>query len=227
MKKYFHILFDADNTLFDFDKSEETAFDLAVSKTALKVTPEVCADYHEINESLWKLLEKGGIERSRLKTERFRLLFEKHGITDDSYLSAANDYIYFLGLQTFEIDGVYEMLSRLKDHYGIYVITNGLTSVQESRFSRSRLTTLTNGAFISEKIGFAKPEKSYFDCVISSIGDRDLSHYIVVGDSLTSDIDGAIAYGIDCIWYNRNGASPSGRCPTYTVSKITDVEKIL
>jgi YjjG family noncanonical pyrimidine nucleotidase len=227
MSKYKYILFDADNTLFDFDKCEKEAFKEAFGISGLSYSDEIYEEYHIINNGLWKLLEKGGIERSKLKTERYRLLFEKFGVTDNSYIEVAKRYEQCLGMQTFEIEGVFELLTGLSRDFQIYVITNGLTSIQESRFSRSRITPLVKDVFISEKVGFAKPDKRYFDYVVSHVGDTDISKYIVVGDSLTSDIDGAIAYGIDCCWYNRSGASSNGRLPTYEITDIMAVKTIL
>lgn len=227
MSEYKYILFDADNTLFDFDKCETEAFKLAIAKSGVEFSDELYATYHVINERLWKLLEQGGIERATLKTERYRLLFEKYGIERDIYRDVAKDYEHLLGDQIFEIDGVYELLMRLGKRFDIYVITNGLTSVQESRFSKSRITCLVKDVFISENVGYAKPDKKYFDHVLSVVGDPDISKYIVVGDSLSSDIDGAINYGFDCCWYNRNSSDRCGRTPTYEISDITQIEAIL
>ena len=227
MNKYKYILFDADNTLFDFDMCERGAFSAALSDSSLVYSDSVYSDYHNINDSLWRLLEKGGIERDLLKSERFRLLFVKYGITDVDCAAFASKYERLLGEQTYEIEGVFDLLGRLSKKYDIYVITNGLTNVQENRFSKSRMTVYFKDIFISEKVGFAKPDKKYFDHVISSVGDPDLSRYIVIGDSLTSDIDGAINSGIDCCWYNRKGIPLEGRRPTYIIEDILSVETVL
>lgn len=227
MGKYNYILFDADNTLFDFDRCEKGAFKASLTGYPLEYSEEIYQNYHHINDGLWKLLEKGAIERSTLKSERFRLLFSKYGVTDVDCVAFASRYEQMLGEQFYEIDGVYELLGRLSRDYDIYVITNGLTNVQENRFSRSRMTKYFKDVFISEKVGYAKPDKRYFDYVIASVGDPDLSRYIVIGDSLTSDIDGAINSGIDCCWYNRKGIGSEGREPTYTVEDILSVETVL
>lgn len=227
MAKYKYLLFDADNTLFDFDKSEKEAFRMALEGSELGYSDEVYTRYHVINDGLWKLLEVGGTDRQTLKTERYRLLFEEFGIEGDGYLETASNYERCLGLQAFEIDGVYEMLCRLSEKYEIYLVTNGLTSVQESRLSRSRLSHFFKRVYISEKVGVAKPDPAFFDYVISDIGDPDRSGYLVIGDSPSSDIDGAINSGIDCCWYDRRGVGDCGRITTYTVTNITDTEAVL
>ena len=227
MEKYKYLLFDADNTLFDFNRCEREAFILAMDASGIEFSEDLYAEYHVINDGMWKQLEKGLIERSVLKTERFRVLLANAGIVDDRYVETARCYEGFLGRQTFEINGAYELLQKLHGKYKIFIITNGLTAIQEMRFSLSRLTALTDGVFISEKVGYAKPDKRYFDRVISAAGDEDVSKYLVIGDSLTSDIDGAIAYGIDCCWYNRSRSSPDGREVTYEIFDITELETVL
>lgn len=227
MNKYKYLLFDADNTLFDFNRCERSAFRLALEGSALAYSDEVYSLYHKINDDLWKVLEKGGIDRKALKTERYRRLFERCGAVGDGYVEVAKRYEKYLGEQTFEIDGVYEMLSDVRCDHKIFVITNGITSVQENRFSKSRLTSLIDGLFISEMIGFSKPDPKFFDEVVSKIGDEDKSSYLVIGDSLTSDIDGALRYGFDCCWYNREGSDAMGREPTYIIDDITDIRTVL
>lgn len=226
MKEYKYILFDADNTLFDFDRCENEAFKHALSAFCVKYTEDIYNSYHEINECLWKKLELGLVHRDTLKTERFRLLLEKYEITFVDHKEMAQVYETDLGKQCFEIDGAYDTVRRLSDKYDIYIITNGLTAVQKSRFSLSRITQYIKRVFVSEEVGCPKPEKLYFDRVLGYIG-ADPNECIVVGDSLTSDIDGAINSGIDCIWYNRKGEDASGRCPDYIVDSISAVERIL
>ncbi|MBR6918226.1 MAG: YjjG family noncanonical pyrimidine nucleotidase [Clostridia bacterium] len=224
---YKYILFDADNTLFDFDKCEYEAFVQAVTSFGIEFSDDLYSDYHIINDRLWKMLELGGIKRDVLKTERYRILLEKCGRNDVSCKELAKKYELCLGNQCYEIDGVYKLLGDLSGEYKLYLITNGLTNVQESRLSLSRLTKYFTDVFISEKVGVAKPDPRFFDHVISSVGDGDLTKYLVVGDSLTSDIDGAIKYGIDCCWYNRTASDSAGRSPRYIIDDITKLKTVL
>lgn len=227
MKKYEYLLIDADNTLFDFDRCERAAFNIALNECGIPSSDGIYEEYHLINDSLWKLLEKGGITREALKTERYRILFERHGITDGSHLNVAGAYERALGRQVFEIPGSYELLKKLFGKVRTFVVTNGLTSVQSSRFSISRLTPFIEKVFISEAMGAAKPDPGFFDGVIDEIGDGDLSKYLVVGDSLSSDIDGAIRYGIDSCWFSPRGGDCGGRCPTYVIGDLSELDGIL
>lgn len=226
MKDYKYLLFDADNTLFDFNKCENEAFKLAVTPFGVEYTDEIYAMYHIINDNLWKLLEKGGTTRDELKVERYRQLFEALGCDADC-VSVAKSYEKCLGNQHFEIEGNYDVVKKLYGKYKLYVITNGLTTVQNSRFSKSRLTPLFEKIYISEQMGASKPSSAFFDEVIRDIGDSELSHYLVIGDSLTSDIDGAIGYGIDSCWYNRDLSDSGGRDITYEIKEMSELLSIL
>lgn len=223
---YKYLLFDADNTLFDFDKCEEEAFKETFSLCQIQFSEEIYEEYHVINNNLWKLLEAGGISRESLKFERFARLFLKNDIPVDCH-KVACIYEKMLGEMTFEISGNFDIIKKLSESYQLFVITNGLTSVQENRFSKSRFTPFFKKIFISEKIGFSKPSKLFFDEVIKYISDFDLSHYLVIGDSLTSDIDGAIGAGIDSCWYNRYAADGNGRNITYEITEMSQLMELL
>lgn len=226
MRKYKYLLFDADNTVFDFDMCEREAFKSALASYNVEYNDEVYSIYHVINDNLWKMLERGMTTRDELKFERFKQLLNAVG-SDADYRAIASKYEKSLGEQTFEIEGNFDVLKNLSRNYQMYVITNGITDVQESRFSRSRLTTFFKSIYISEKLGVSKPAKQFFDYVLSDIGDNDLSRYLVIGDSLTSDIDGAVNCGIDCCWYNRFHLSADGRTVTYEISEMSEIYNIL
>ncbi len=85
----------------------------------------------------------------------------------------------------------------------LYSITNGVSATQKSRLSKSGLDKVMDGVFISEDIGTQKPFLKFFECVFESIGEKDKSKIIVVGDSYGSDIKGACNAGLDCVWFNR------------------------
>lgn len=227
MKKYKFLLLDADNTLFDFDKCEAHAFKKAFEDNGESYTDEVYSLYHVINDNIWKELEKGLITRDELKVERYRRLYEALNIEGDGYKTLSSIYEKRLSEQYFELEGSFEMLSALYDDYELYVVTNGITRVQESRFASSRITQLLKKIYISEKMGVSKPNPAFFDMVISDIGEIDRSKYLVIGDSLSSDMDGAIASGIDSCWYNPSQADSKGRNVTYNVKSFDEILNIL
>lgn len=225
--QYKYLLFDADNTLFDFNRCENEAFKLAIGSFNIEYTDEIYSEYHNINDGLWKALEKGLTTRDELKVLRYKLFLEKFGVSNVDFRDLALKYEELLGKQSFEIDGAYGLLKSLHGDFEIYVITNGITRIQNDRFSRSRLTQFIDKIYISEQMGVSKPSELFFDKVINDIGDEDREKYLVIGDSLTSDIDGAINAGLDNIWFNPKGDDASGRAPKYVINDLHEINSIL
>ncbi len=229
MNNYKYLLFDADNTLFDFNKAERAAF-LSLSR----VSPDVFKDehyesYHKINDSMWKSLERGEITKSHLKTLRFQKLYESFGHSaDPEFVShTAKEYESALGNGRFLIDGATEILEYLFPNYKIHIITNGLKEVQTNRFVGSGIEKYISTLFISEEIGYEKPDERFFNTVFDSIGDFDKRKYLVIGDSLSSDIKGAVSYGIDCVHFDPKGNGSAEFAVNYSIQKLNELKNIL
>lgn len=233
MNKYQYILFDADNTLFDFSLAEYNSFQSACSAADTEFTEQLYRAYSAINDSLWKRLEKKEVTVDFIKTERFRrLLTEYLGFPDnEETLEKAEfwreNYMSNLSRQSCLIEGAEEICAGLSRKYKLYIVTNGISQIQRSRFTPSKIYKYIKELFISEEIGVAKPSKEYFDFVIDRIGDVNRTKYLVIGDSLTSDCDGAIASGLDICFYNPKNLPSNGRQLTYNITKLSELNDIL
>jgi len=232
MKKYEYLLFDADNTLYDFSLAEKNAFRETCLIKNLPYDETIYRNYSEINDGLWKKLERKEVNLEFLKVERFRLLLISLGrIENDEMLADAADmsilYMENLGKQTCLVDGAKEICPVLSKKYKMYIITNGISRIQRARFDNSEIRGYFEELFISEEIGYSKPSPAYFDHVLEKIGDADRSKYLVIGDSLTSDCDGAIASGIDICRFNPKSEDDNGRKLTYTVKRLAELCDIL
>lgn len=214
--KYTTILFDADGTLLDFHRCEREAVAEAFAAMGVTADGGMLDEYSRINDSLWKALERGEIEKSRLIYHRFELFYEKYGVSADAKLTA-KEYMRTLAQKAYLIDGAEELCASLFGRAKMYIVTNGVRSNQESRLALCGLLKYFDGVFISELTGFEKPQVEFFDHVAAHIPDFDPSKTIIVGDSLTSDIQGGISYGIDTCWYNPKGL----RAPDKFTGKIT------
>jgi len=199
------VLLDADETIFDFKKAEAHSFKLMLESFGIDYTEERLARYSAINLSLWKALERGDVTRERLKTLRFEQFFSEIGVTDIDAVAVNDCYLTNLSNSTFMIDGAEEFVKELHKYCRIYLATNGLTKAQTGRFSQSAVKDDIDGVFISEQMGFAKPDKAYFDFIFKEIGTEDRSRAIIVGDSLTSDMQGGKNAGIKTCLYSRSG----------------------
>lgn len=124
------------------------------------------------------------------------------------------------------ISGALEVISELSERYAVYIITNGITNVQSTRLANSPLAPYIGKMYISEALGYDKPDSRYFDAVISDIG-CTAEECVVIGDSLTSDIDGALGYGIDCIYYDPRHNGCGGREVLHTVDDLKQLTDLL
>jgi len=225
MKKYRYLLLDLDNTLFDFDRAEETAFYAAFSASGLTADGAVYEAYHEINDRLWKQLERGEVTRERLKHLRYEQLFAHFGWEDNGRSQKiSEDYFALLSEQSFLLPGAEEVCRQLREEYILYIITNGTYSVQLRRFCGSPVEPYITKMFVSEKLGAAKPSREYFEKVIRAVGDEDLSRYCVIGDSLSSDIAGAAAMGMDAVWLDRSGKGDTRGLPVVHI--LQDIRQL-
>ena len=214
-KRFDIVLLDADETVYDFQLAEKTAVSRTLAHFGVEPTDEVVSLYSACNLWCWKALERGELAREALKSQRFAMLFEKLGREPVDF-SAVNDmYLENLALCGFMLPGATEFVKKLHEEYDvkIYLATNGLTVPQTGRYVRSGIDRYVDGIYISEQIGASKPTKEYFDHIFADLGVTDKSRVIILGDSLTSDMQGGRNAGITTCRYLREG-EPDGdpRC---------------
>ena len=225
MRKYSVVLFDIDDTLLDFPKSEKEALCEAFMLSEVELNEEMITVYQKINYELWKALERGEIERDELMTRRFEDFAKFYGL-DIDFLKVANDYLDCLGKKIYFIEGARELLEALYGKVRMYIVTNGLAKVQNSRYKLTGFDKIFDGMFISQEVGANKPDNRFFEYVAEHIVGFEKEKTIIVGDSLSSDIAGGINFGIDTCWYSAKGMTPKIQ-PTYTVDSLDKVLPIL
>lgn len=225
--KYETILFDVDDTLLDFGITEKEALNKAFLKFGL---PTGLVDYHdsyrEISNVLWQDLEQGSITLAELGVERFRRLFLKHDININAEMFN-RVYLRYLGKEVHLIEGAEEVCTALSNRR-LAIITNGFKEVQISRLKASPLSDMFEYLIISEEVGYPKPEKEIFDYAFSKLQITNKDNVLIVGDSLTSDIQGGNNYGIDTCWFNPyQKENNTDIIPTYEISKLAELIHIL
>lgn len=226
MKRYTTIYFDLDNTLLDFTKSEHTAITKLLKLYNLPSDEETARLYSKINLSFWKAFERGEIKKEEIFSGRFKKLLEILGEQRDEQ-AMGEDYFKFLSEGYDVVEGAFEVLKYLRDKgYKIYATTNGVAFTQYKRIKNSGLEPLFDGIFVSEEAGHQKPEKEYFDFVIENTDEKDRNSILVIGDSQSSDILGALNAGLDSCWYNPNGGENQYNSK-YIIRNLFDIKKIL
>ncbi len=223
MKKYTTLLFDNDNTLMDFYASERQAIEQTSTAFGVEYNDSIGRLYSEINDSYWKRFEKGEIRREEIKVGRFKTFVERLSLSGDPE-EMANYYFEALSNASILLEGAKELCQKLCRQYKMYLITNGSTYVQKKRLSASPITPLFKGVFISEEMGVKKPDREFFDIVLSRIEEKDKSKICVVGDSMSSDILGGINAGLDTCFFNRGDKKIY--TPTYEVKSFKEMEEL-
>lgn len=206
MGNYTTILWDLDQTLLDFDRSMDYAIRAVFEQYDLYIDEKIAARYEVINRDHWNRLERGEITKEEVKVGRFRTLLEELGIRHIKPEEIAASYQEALGSVYYYIDGAVEVVTRLRElGYHQYVVTNGVNTTQNSKMKLSGFDKLTDGVFVSELMGYPKPMKGYFDACFALLPEGTREQSILVGDSLTSDMQGANNAGIAACWFNPQG----------------------
>jgi len=228
MKSYDVFLIDADSTLFDFELAEATAFKTVFEACGFKYSKKILSRYSAINDSLWKKFETGGIKVDEIKTHRFIQLFNEIGI-EYNVNDFNSKYVDELAKGAFLIEGAKETCEKITSaDKKIYIVTNGLTHVQRTRLSNSLIKEYITECFISELIGYQKPDVRYFEYVLYQIPPVSRDKILMVGDSLTADIAGGNNANIDTCWFNEKGAKNQTTIkPTYEITKLNQLQQFL
>jgi len=227
-KRYRLILFDADGTLFDYEKAEDTALDAAMTEEGVPYQREEHRDvYRAINQELWELFEQGGIQAAELRVERFKRFSDATGIPLDP-VSVSRRYLKHLSEGAFLYDGVETLLKKLRGRYKIGIVTNGLKEVQRHRFAKTNLPHYMSCIIVSDEVGVQKPDPAIFRIALKEAGESDPELTLVVGDSLTSDIQGGKNAGMDTCWFNPTAKeNQTSLLPTYEIRKLEELLEFL
>ncbi|MEY8572871.1 YjjG family noncanonical pyrimidine nucleotidase [Oscillospiraceae bacterium 21-37] len=216
--EYRTLLLDADGTLLDFPRDMENAF-LSLYKdffaSQRPYAPEYLACYDRCNAAWWAKLERGECTKPQLYVGRFVDFLRETGLTGTPE-RLTEEYFLRLGAGGAVYPGALELVERLAGKYSLYIVTNGNASTQKTRLQNSGLLSFIKDYFVSEDAGAAKPDSRYFDYVFSRLPEADRETSLVIGDSLTSDIQGAVNAGLHSLYYHPEGPAPLEGCPPYT-----------
>ena len=224
---YSWLIFDADGTLFDYDRAETAAFRRTFEQGGHPFHDEYSNVYREVNSQIWREFERGEISANDLRVERFARLFARLLLNIDAAGFSAS-YLYNLGQQADLIDGAAEIVETLSRRFQMIVLTNGLRDVQKARMAGCGLQSFFAAVVISDEVGVAKPDPRIFDIAFESMGNPPRDEVLMIGNGLSSDIRGAANYGIDACWFNPAGAArPDGLPIRFEIARLPDLLPLL
>jgi len=220
-----HILFDADNTLFDFDKAEQKAFMRTMEAFSIPCDDALFYRYREMNRQLWLRLERDITGKAFELANRFRRLLPDYEFSAEEMNQT---YQNQLVEQTELMEDALPVCEQLSRRAELSIVTNGVGPTQRSKLARTPLAPYFEKQFISEEIGFSKPDIRFFQHVMTALDHPDPSRVLIVGDSLTSDIQGGMNAGIVTCWLNREGAPlPEGYRADYVIGSLKELLNIV
>ena len=226
--KYLYLLFDADDTLFDFPRASARAFSFMCGRHGIPDTPEVRQLYHQINEALWAAFDRGEVTKEFVTLERYVRFLRALGSAEDP-ARCNEDYLSALGEGVYPLPYAEEVCRTLAERgHRLYIVTNAVASVQRSRLRGSVFSRYITDAFISEDAGASKPSAAYYDYVRRRLPDLSAENCLVIGDSLATDIRGANNAGLPCCWFNPGGTPrPEDLRIDYEIADLRQLLKIV
>ena len=225
--KYPYLLFDADNTLFDFTRANREAFRAVCGKFDIPENDETFALYERCNNQMWAAFDRGECTKEFLVVQRFRNFLSAMNLERDA--AGCNEmHLHTLSQCAFMLPYAEEVCRALSCDHKLYLVTNAVASVQRGRLAKSPLTPYITAAFISEEAGAAKPSPDYFEYVFARIDGITKDNCLVIGDSISSDIRGANNYGLPCCWYNPGHLPrPDGLRIDYEIDELRQLYSIV
>ena len=220
------LFLDLDDTILDFKKAEYIAIGKTIGQFGVEPTEEVRHRYHQINKWHWEQLELGKLTRAEVLENRFKVLFSELG-TDVDATAVARAYEKNLSQGHWFLPGAEETVDALSKKYRLFLASNGTASVQKGRMTSANLYRFFETVFVSQEIGHNKPSRAYFDACFASIPGFDPEKALMVGDSLSSDIQGGINAGIRTVWVNPSHQDCGAIRPDFEIEALHQLPALL
>lgn len=228
MKKYEFILWDIDDTLIDFKASETTAIKKCFKHYGVDISKEELNTYSEINKNYWKLLEQGKIEKHIMLVKRFEDFINYLEVKEINPKIINETFQESLGDTVVMFPYAMEICKKLQGLKKQYVVTNGTKIAQNKKLNNTGLIHIFDGIFISDEVGYQKPDIRFFKHCFKHIPNFDPDKAIIIGDSLSSDMKGAQNAGIDSCWFNpRREVAPNDLFINYEIQELESLEEYL
>ncbi len=219
------VLIDIDNTIIDFNASAYLAMRNAFTVFGLEVPNELFPTFKRINDGLWQRIERGELTREGLHKVRWNAIFNELGVKFDGVLFEKR-FLAELFNSAVPIDGAREILEYLSEKYPVYAASNAFYEQQINRLNLTGFAPFIKKAFVSEKLGYTKPDEKFFDACFKEIPFSP-AETVMIGDSLSADVDGGKRYGLITCWYNPTGMRIAAPNADFIINDLREITNIL
>ena len=220
------VFIDIDNTLLDFNKCALWSMQKAFNDYGLSFENSMFDTFNMINNRLWLRIEKGELTKEELYACRWNMIFAQIG-NDIDGVEFENVFYSYLTESAEPVDGALDLLKYLHGKYLVCAASNASYAQQIKRLNNAGMTEYLDRIFISEQIGFSKPQKEFFERCFEKISPIVPPETVMIGDSLTADIEGGASFGMKTCRYNHNLTNESSDLPDYTECSLSEIKKYL
>ena len=220
------VFIDIDNTLLDFNKCALWSMQKVFNDYGLSFENSMFDTFNMINNRLWLRIEKGELTKEELYACRWNMIFALIGIDVDG-VEFENVFYSYLTESAEPVEGALDLLKYLHGKYLVCAASNASYAQQIKRLNNAGMAEYLDRIFISEQIGFSKPQKEFFERCFEKISPIVPSETVMIGDSLTADIEGGASFGMKTCRYNHNLTDESSDLPDFTVCSLSEIKKFL
>jgi putative hydrolase of the HAD superfamily len=222
-----YAIFDLDDTLLDFQRGEHEGLTKILTKYGVTNLQQGMDTYLEINRRIWDAIEQGA-NRTELLNTRFSKTLKLFDIEVDGAQVEA-EYREHLNHNFHQLAGAEDLLKDLKGA-GVQLLvgTNGVKKTQLDRLTGSGLDGYFVDCFISDDVGYPKPDRRFFTPMLTKYSDMQADNTVMIGDRLQADILGANHANLSSIWYNpKNHLNQESYRPTYEAHSFDEIKAIV
>jgi len=231
LKKYKHIFFDLDRTLWDFEKNSSEALseifcEFKLEEKSIPSSEEFISVYQKINDEMWDDYRNGHISKKVLRSERYDKTLQYFGVENQELAERIGcHYIAESPKKTHLFPFAHETLSYLKEKYSLHIITNGFEEVQHIKLLHSNLMQYFTEVITSEQAGYKKPAKEIFEFALQKANAKP-SESLMIGDDLQVDILPAKAMGMRQVYFNPEKQNHSEKID-FVICSLDELTEIL
>lgn len=222
------ILIDIDNTLLDFD-----AYVLKFIKEHFpEKSQEAYHVFQEVNDVLWRQLEKGELTFTHLKEIRWNMILDKMRMKNIDGQMMEDMFRNEMKETAIPVSGAKEMLEELSRDYILATASNGPYQQQVHRIQLAGFDRYFTMHFISEDIGYSKPDKRFFTEALARFDNAHGQNFakdeiLILGDSLTSDMQGGRNAGIHTCFYTGGKKRDDITGVDLAIERLQDAGKVI
>ena len=222
------VFLDIDNTLLDFDKSADLAMHTVCDRFGIKAPAELFATFKRINDGLWLQIEQGIITKQDLFRVRWDRIFSELGVRFDGK-TFEEAFLQVIVKTAVPVTGAADLLAYLDGKgYRLFAASNAPRGQQAERLAMAGLLSYFEAVFVSADLGAEKPSREFFDLCFARLNDLDPHDCVLIGDSISADIAGGNAYGMQTVWFNpAHTENPTAVTPTAVVSTLAEIQSLL